>query len=160
MRYLIIGCGCRGLALAGALRAGGHVVRGTTRDPERQSSIAGSGVEPFVGDPDRVGTLVPALQHVGVLCLLLGSARGEPERLEALHGPRLEMLLTKLIDTTVRGIVYEAAGTIPGPVLGHGADLVRGACERSRIPFALLEADPTDHEAWLAGAVAAVDSIN
>jgi hypothetical protein len=158
VRDLIIGCGCRGLALAGALRDAGHVVRGTTRDPERTSSLAVAGVEPFVGDPDRVGTLVPALQHVGVVCVLLGSATGEPEQLEALHGPRLEMLLTKLIDTTVRGVVYEATGTVPGPVLGRGAELVRLACERSRIPFALLDADSTDHEGWLSGAVAAVNA--
>jgi NAD(P)-dependent dehydrogenase (short-subunit alcohol dehydrogenase family) len=156
VRCLIIGCGCRGLALARTLLEDGHAVRGTTRDPQREALIAAAGVEPFIGDPDRVGTLVPALQHVGVVCVLLGTAVGD---VSSLHGSRLEMLLSKLIDTTVRGVVYEAAGTVPADVLARGAAQVRAACETSRIPFALLERDPADHRAWIEGAVAAVDSI-
>ena len=156
MRCLIIGCGCRGLALAGALQADGHAVRGTTRDPDRQVVIAAAGVEPFVGDPDRVGTLVPALQHVGVICVLLGSAVGD---VSSLHDSRLEMLLGKLIDTTVRGVVYEAAGSVPADVLARGAERVGAVCELSRIPFALLDADPADHVSWLQRAIAAVDSV-
>jgi threonine dehydrogenase-like Zn-dependent dehydrogenase len=156
VRCLIIGCGCRGLALAGALRDAGHVVRGTTRDPERGAAIAEAGVEPFVGDPDRVGTLVPALQHVGVVCMLLGSATGD---VASLHGPRLETLLEKLIDTTARGVVYEAAGTVSQDLLALGGERVRVSCERSRIPFALLNSDPADHQAWLDGALSAVDLV-
>lgn len=156
MRCLIIGCGCRGLELAGALREAGHVVRGTTRDPGREAALVAAGVEPFVGDPDRVGTLLPAIQQVGVVCLLLGSATGD---VESLHGPRLEMLLEKLIDTTVRGVVYEAAGTVPSDVLALGAERVRTGCSRSRIPYALIESDPSDWEAWLDRALAAVTSV-
>jgi len=156
VRCLIIGCGCRGLALAQALQQKGHAVRGTTRDPERAAVIAAAAVEPFVGDPDRIGTLVPALQHVGVVCVLLGTAVGE---VSSLHGSRLEMLLSKLLDTTVRGVVYESAGTAPADVLARGADHVRAVCEQSRIPFALLDADPADREAWLERALAAVDSL-
>jgi uncharacterized protein YbjT (DUF2867 family) len=156
VRCLIVGCGCRGLALAGALRDAGHVVRGTTRDPKREAAIAEAGVEPFVGDPDRVGTLVPALHHVGVVCVLLGSATGD---VASLHGPRLEAMLAKLIDTTAHGVVYEAAGTVARDVLTLGAERVRTSCERSRIPFALLNSDPSDHQAWLDGALAAVDSV-
>ena len=111
-RCLIIGCGCRGLSLAVQLRARGHAVRGTTRDPARVDAIEAAGVEAYVGDPDRIATLAPALEHVGVACLLLGSAIGDPEQLEALHGTRLEMLLTRMLDTTVRGVVYECAGSV------------------------------------------------
>lgn len=118
--------------------------------------IAAAGVEPFLGDPDRVGTLVPALQHVGVVCLLLGTATGD---LAALHGSRLEALLGKLIDTTVRGVVYEAAGTAPSELLARGAEQVRSVCEPSRIPFALIDCDPRSHDAWLERAVAAVHSV-
>jgi uncharacterized protein YbjT (DUF2867 family) len=156
VRCLIIGCGCRGLSLAHALRQDGHAVRGTTRDPEREAIIAAAGIEPFVGDPDRVGTLVPALQHVGVVCVLLGTAVGD---VSSLHGSRLAMLLGKLLDTTVRGVVYEAAGTVPVDLLARGAEHVRAVCEQSRIPFALLDGDPADHQAWLEQALAAVDSV-
>jgi uncharacterized protein YbjT (DUF2867 family) len=156
VRCLIIGCGCRGLSLAHALRQDGHAVRGTTRDPEREAIIAAAGIEPFVGDPDRVGTLVPALQHVGVVCVLLGTAVGD---VSSLHGSRLEMLLGKLLDTTVRGVVYESAGTVPVALLARGAEHVRAVCEQSRIPFALLDCDPADPEAWLEQALAAVDSV-
>ena len=59
-RVLIVGCGCRGQSLARELVAIGHTVRGTTRDPERQRQIEASGAQPFIADPDRIGTLVPA----------------------------------------------------------------------------------------------------
>lgn len=121
--------------------------------------IAEAGVEPFIGDPDRVGTLVPALQHVGVVWILLGSASGPQAQLEALHGPRLEMLLTKLIDTTVRAVVYESAGTVPAPVLSRGAELVGTAGDVSRIPYELLDADGSDRGRWLAAARAAAQGL-
>ena len=76
--------------------------------------------------------------------MLLGSAVGSAEQLAALHGTRLEMLLTRMLDTTVRGIVYEAAGSVDRALLDAGAALVRERCEDSRIPFALLDADPGD----------------
>ena len=38
----------------------------------------------------------------------MGTASGIPESLAALHGPRLQTLLEKLVDTPVRGVVYEA----------------------------------------------------
>jgi uncharacterized protein YbjT (DUF2867 family) len=121
--------------------------------------LEAGGVEPFLGDPDRVGTLVAALEHVSAVCLLLGSAAGEPDAVAALHGPRLQMLLVKLVDTTVRGVVYEAAGSAPANVLENGAALVREACQRSHISFGLLRADPAASAAWLEEATAALDSV-
>jgi len=145
-RCLIIGCGCRGLSLARELTAAGHAVRGTTRDPARRGEIEAAGAEAVIGDPDVVATLARSLDHVSVACVLLGSAVGSPEQLAALHGPRLEMLLTRMLDTTVRGIVYETAGAVDPAVLRAGAERVRACCEDSRIPYALLEADPVDVE--------------
>jgi uncharacterized protein YbjT (DUF2867 family) len=155
-RCLIIGCGCRGRSLATALIARGHTVRGTTRDPARAAAIEATGTEAIVGDPDRVGTLAGALEHVTIACILLGSAAGTREGLAALHGSRLDMLLSRMLDSTVRGIVYEAAGSVDGDVLDAGTARVRAVCEDSRIPYALLRADPSDHRAWTAAALACV----
>ena len=155
-RCLIIGCGCRGLALTAALRDDGHAVRGTTRDPSRVRELAAGDAEPFVGDPDRVATIVPALDHVGVVCILLGSATGTAEQLRALHTTRLAMLLEKTVDTTVRGVVYETVGSVEPAVLSAGAGVVASACERSLIPHVFLTADPDAHRAWVIDAADAV----
>ena len=102
-RILIVGCGCRGQELARALVAGGHAVRGTTRDQARFAAIAATGAEPVLADPDRMGTLVRALDAVAVVVWLLGQV-SDP----ALQGPRLRALLERLVDTTVRGFAFEA----------------------------------------------------
>jgi hypothetical protein len=138
--------------------AAGHAVRGTTRDAARADAIEAAGVEAVVGDPDVVATLARSLEHVSVACVLLGSAVGSREQLAALHGTRLEMLLTRMVDTTVRGIVYEASGSVEASVLEAGAARVRERCEDARIPYALLRADPGDVDAWTLAAAAAVNS--
>jgi nucleoside-diphosphate-sugar epimerase len=155
-RCLIIGCGCRGQALARELLAGGHAVRGTTRSEARGAAIEAAGAEAFIGDPDRVATLAPALAHVAVACVLLGSATGSAAQLAALHSTRLEMLLQRMLDTTVRGVVYEAAGSVDAAVLAAGVERARFACERSLIPYVLLAHDPYDHAGWTAAAMVAV----
>jgi uncharacterized protein YbjT (DUF2867 family) len=147
-----VGCGCRGRSLARALRADGHAVRGTTRDPAAAAGLEADGIEPWVGDPDRVGTLTGALDGVTVVCWLLGSATGEPEALAALHGPRLRAFCERVVDTTVRGLVYEAAGAVPGVLLGGGADIAREAARTWEIPLRILDADPADRGQWLSAA--------
>jgi uncharacterized protein YbjT (DUF2867 family) len=158
-RCLIIACGCRGQMLSRELVRRGHAVRGTTRDPASVPGIVDAGAEGVVADPDRVATLVGALEHVTVACVLLGSASGPVEQLAALHTTRLEMLLTKIVDTTVRGVVYEARGVVDEDLLAAGAERVRAFGERSLAGWALLEADPADRVAWLGAAVGAVDSV-
>lgn len=159
MRCLIIGCGCRGQSLAGALAARGDPVRGTTRDRARLPAIEAVGAEAELGDPDRVATLVGALDHVAVVCVLLGSATGSAQQLRELHGTRLEMLLTKLVDTTVRGLVYEAQGTVDAEVLASGTRRVERFATRSLARTALIEAEPTRPQEWLGAALAAVDQV-
>jgi putative NADH-flavin reductase len=156
-RCLIIGCGCRGRSLAGELVARGHAVRGTTRTDANVAAIEAAGAEALVADPDVVGTLARSFEHVSVACVLLGSASGAPAELAALHGTRLDMLLTRMVDTTLRGVVYEASGSVDAAVLARGAALVRDRCEDARIPYALLRADPADHCAWTLEAADAVD---
>ena len=158
-RCLIVGCGCRGLALANELIARGHAVRGTTRDPARAGELEAAGVEPFVSDPDRIATLARAFDHVGVACVLLGSASGTAQQLRALHGSRLEMLLTRMIDTTARGVVYESVGSVDPAVLDAGARQVRASCERSLIPYVLLDANPRELTRWPGAACAAVEQV-
>lgn len=113
----------------------------------------------MIGDPDRVATLARAFDHVSVTCVLLGSAVAVRDRLVALHGPRLAMLLERMLDTTVRGIVYEAAGSVDQAILRDGSAVVREACERSLIPCSLLTAPPDDCEVWLAAAMRAVERV-
>ena len=122
----------------------------------RAGEIEAAGAEAVVGDPDRVATLAPAFEHVGAAAVLLGSARGRPEALAALHGTRLQMLLTRMLDSTVRGIVYEAHGSVGAEILAAGAARVREFCEGSRIPYALL--DP-DQGAWPGEAADAIDRV-
>ena len=125
-RVLIVPCGCRGRALARELVAAGHAVRGTTRDPARTEAIAAAGAEPYVGDPDRIGTLMDALRGVTVLCWLFGAVPDDD-----LHGGRLRMLFEKLVDTPVRGVVYE-------PALPAGERIARDAAERWQIPVEIV----------------------
>jgi uncharacterized protein YbjT (DUF2867 family) len=141
------------------LIARGHTVRGTTRDPERAPEIEAAGAQAAVGDPDRLGTLVGALDHVSVALILLGSAQGTERELSELHGPRLQALLTKMIDTTIRGVVYEARGTAPAQLLEAGAATTRAFGERSRVPVALLEAEPAEPQIWLGQALETVETV-
>jgi putative NADH-flavin reductase len=145
--------------LARELITRGHVVRATTRDPSRMAELSGAGIEPVIADPDRVATVAPALEHVAVVCVLLGSALGTAEEVRALHGTRLDMLLTRILDSTVRGVVYESAGAVQASVLEGGAARVRTFCDDSRVPYALLEAEAADHRGWMEAAVAAVERV-
>ena len=94
-----------------------------------------------------------------ILVWALGTATGSADAVAALHGSRLEMMLSKSIDTTVRGIVYEAAGTVAPAVLEAGEGELRRACELNEIPFAVLTADPADADVWAAAARAAIDGL-
>jgi uncharacterized protein YbjT (DUF2867 family) len=158
-RAYIVGCGCRGSTFGRRLHVAGWQVRGTTRDPLNSDRILEGGLEAVVADPDQVGTVLEHVGDVTILFWLLGSAAGEPELVAALHGPRLERLLEELVDTPVRGIVYEAAGSVPAEQLEGGAALVRSASERWRIPAEVVEADPGDWEGWLEEMLAATERL-
>jgi nucleoside-diphosphate-sugar epimerase len=156
-RILIVGCGCRGRDLARDLAAAGHAVRGTTRESSRAGEIEAAGAEAVVADPDRLGTVMVQLAGVSVVCWLLGSAHGET--VADLHGARLRTLLERLVDTPVRGVVYEAAGTVDPELLSTGATAVREAAARWSIPAEVVEADPSDRAAWLAAVTSAVGRL-
>ena len=157
-RILIVGCGCRGHALAESLHAAGHPVRGTTRDPGRVAELEEAGIEARVGDPYRLATLMPHVANTSALVWLMGSATGDD--VEALHRTRLQTVLERLVDTPVRGMVYEAAGTLPPDLLREGCAAVRKAALTWEMPNVIVERDPrSDFDAWLAAMLAGVEEV-
>jgi uncharacterized protein YbjT (DUF2867 family) len=158
-RVLIVGCGGRGQALARELVAAGHAVRGTTRDPASMNAIAAVGAEPYLGDPDRIMTLMDALAQTTIVAWLMGSAAGPDPDVRELHGGRLRMLCEKVVDTGVRGLIYEAAGTVDPSWLQEGELIVRAARATWNIPLEVLDTSPDDRDAWLAGATSAVHRL-
>ncbi len=158
-RALIVGCGCRGRELGAALQAGGWLVRGTTRDPRSAAAIEAAGIEPVVADPDRIDTVLDAIEGVALIFWLLGSASGEAESVAALHGPRLERLLEEIVDTPVRGFVYELTGELAPQAVVAALETLRRAGERWRIPFEVVDADPARFELWREGMLAAAAEL-
>ena len=160
MRALIVGGGERGLALAQRLRERGDAARVVTRRPQRRAEIESVGAEYLAGDPDLIGTLRYACENVTVLVWALGTASGEDaEKVAALHGTRLHMMLERTIDTTVRAVVYEGVGTLPPEVFAEGRAVVEKLCRKNEIPFAILDTDPADPAAWSQAADAAIAEL-
>jgi hypothetical protein len=135
------------------------MVRGTTRDRGRLAQIEAACGQAALADPDRLGTLLPLLTGVSVVCWLLGSAAGAPEDVAAVHGPRLQSLLAKLVDTPVRGLVYEGAGSVEAELLAEGGVAVRAAGVTYRMPTQVVEVPPDPREEWLAAMRSAVAEV-
>lgn len=159
-RILVVGGGCRGRELAGWLTGQGHAVRITTRSPEAREQIEGVGAECWQGTPERLATLRGALDGVGIACWLLAGARGPTQELVELHTRRLEFFLTQMIDTTVRGFVYEARGSTPAAAaLAQGEEIARRMCERNAIPLSVLQGEAGDAGAWQQQARSAIEDL-
>jgi hypothetical protein len=159
--------------------ASGYAVRVTTRTEARRAAIEQTGAECWIGTPQRLATLRGALENVTIACWMLAGAHGEPDAVHALHGSRLEFFLTQAIDTTVRGLIYDATpGRAPASALAEGERLVRSLTKLNAIPMAVLGVDlstrvggesgdsaagswgaPDEDEAWIAGAAAAVERL-
>jgi nucleoside-diphosphate-sugar epimerase len=149
VRVLLVGGGCRGLALTRELVAEGHAVRAVTRSEANRARIEAAGAECWIGDPDVVGTLRYALDNVTLLVWALATVDAP-----SLHGSRLAMMLEKTVDTTVRGVVYEAGADHPA-----GREEPARARAANEIRYELLEADPADERAWVAAARGAIDAL-
>jgi hypothetical protein len=137
--------------------AAGHPVRGTTRDAARVPELEAAGIEPAVGDPYRLATLLPHIANTSAMVWLMASAVGDD--VEALHRTRLQTTLERLVDSPVRGMVYEAAGTLPAALLREGSAEVRKAALTWRMPNVIVEQEPGDHDAWVAAMIAAVEAV-
>jgi uncharacterized protein YbjT (DUF2867 family) len=133
-RALIVGCGCRGRMLGERLLAEGWQVRGTSRRAEGLAAIEVAGIEPALAHPAAPGSVLDLVGDVTTVYWLLGSATGDPNDVDAIHGPRLERLMERLVETPVRRFVYEAAGSVDPAILERGSSIVRAAGERWRIP--------------------------
>jgi len=152
-RVLIIGGDARAAALASALIERGYAVRavGVADLPP--------GVERFDADPERPGTLKSALEQVTIACWLFGSDERDQERVETLNAARLERFLHQTIDSSVRGLLYEAAGSAGEELLARGLATVREFAQQNAIPLAVLACDAREAQQWLAEALEAVTSL-
>jgi hypothetical protein len=94
--------------------------------------------------------MMAAIEGVTVVCWLMGTA-DEP----ALHAERLESMLEHIVDTPVRGLVYETGGV--------SREAGSAACERVALtynmPVEVVDADPSQHDEWTAATVAAVQRV-
>jgi uncharacterized protein YbjT (DUF2867 family) len=158
-RILIVAGGCRGRRLAAKLVEERHVVRATTSTESGRAAIEATGAECWIGTPRRLGTLRAALESVTIVCWLLGAVMGPEDEVRTLHSSRLEFFLGQVIDTTVRGFLYEAAGSVPGDALAEGERIVRSAAERNEIPVAFIRAGLDDPDTWLADAEAEIGAL-
>ncbi|HMH47416.1 MAG TPA: hypothetical protein VK538_06825 [Solirubrobacteraceae bacterium] len=174
-RILIVGGGCRGRSFAARMVGQGHAVRASTRTQSGRAAIEASGAECWVGTPDRLSTLRGALENVTIACWMLAAVSGPPEQVRALHSTRLQFFLGQAIDTTVRGVIYDAAPpraasdripplAVDADVLAGGERIVRELTARNAIPLVVLGADAgrdedDDDGCWIAAAAAAVDAL-
>ncbi len=158
-RALIVGCGCHGTRLGVALADVGWAVRGTSRSQEGAERISASGLEGAVADPNRVGTVLDHVGDVAVVVWALGEASGPSS--SDVNGPRLERVLERLVDTPVRGFVFEGPrehpeGTADGPA---ATDIVVHANETWHIPVRIVGARRDHAEDWLEAMTAAVGDL-
>ena len=153
-RILIVGGGCRGRRFAERMVEQGHAVRATTRSEAGRTAIEVTGAECWIGTPDRLATLRGALENVTVACWMLACARGADEEIAPLHSSRLEFFLSQAIDTTARGLIYDA-WAVPGEpnesdadgadarrptnaMLSEGTRIFRSLTELNAIPAVVL----------------------
>jgi nucleoside-diphosphate-sugar epimerase len=162
-RALIVGCGCRGRMLGERLLAEGWEVRGTSRREESLAPIRAAGIEPAVADPLWPGTVLDLVGDVALVVWALGSAHADGEEggsgVEAIHGDRLERMLERLVETPVRGFVYEAAGSVEAGVLDGGVRAVEAAASTWRIPVETVTAEASDPDRWVSEMAAAAGRL-
>jgi hypothetical protein len=91
-----------------------------------------------------------ALTGTTIVAWLMGTADNAE-----LHGGRLRMLTEKIVDTPVRGLLYEAVG----PWHEEGEMIARAARATWNIPLQVVRTDPADCAAWTRDMAAAVQLL-
>jgi hypothetical protein len=147
-RALIVGCGCRGRLVGKRLLAQGWEVRGTSRTEDGLAAIGEAGIEPAFADPLQPHTVFELVGDVTIVLWLFASAEGPAEELSAIHGSRLERLMERLIETPVRGFVYEMKGTVDPILLEHGSEVLEAAGDTWRVGISCVFVDPGDPHDW------------
>jgi hypothetical protein len=147
-RALIVGCGCRGRLVGKRLLAEGWQVRGTSRYENGLVAVGEAGIEPALADPARPETVLELVGDVTVVLWLLASATGERQALSAIHGSRLERVMERLIETPVRGFVYEMKGSVDPILLAHGREVMEATGDTWRVPISMVFVDPSDPHDW------------
>lgn len=128
---MLVGCGCHGREAGGLLRRRGWAVRGTSRSAAGRAAIEAADLEAADADPDFVGSVVELCADVTVVVWLLAEVGGEAG--VELNSERLGSLLHKLVDSPVRGFVFES------PADGQGVELVEDAIVRWRLPAEIVQ---------------------
>ncbi len=147
-RALIVGCGCRGRLVGKRLLDEGWEVRGTSRTEDGLGAIREAGIEPALADPLQPHTILEMVGDVAIVFWPFASAKGPPEELSAIHGSRLERLMERLIETPVRGFVYEMKGTVDPILLEHGSEVLEAAGDTWRVGISCVFVDPRDPHDW------------
>jgi hypothetical protein len=74
---------------------------------------------------------------------------------DVLHNERLESMLEHIVDTPVRGLVYETGG-VPREA---GVAAAERVARTYAMPIEVVDDDPQQHDAWTAATAAAVQRV-
>lgn len=115
------------------------------------SALAGRGyaVREVEGEPLLPGHVVDALENVAVVCWLMGRGDGPGAPGPEVNGEQLETVLLKVVDTGVRGFVFERPD-------GQSNAHVEHARVTWHIP--IEELDAGDGDSWVMAVCDAVDA--
>ncbi len=158
-RVLIVGCGCRGRELGSALQGLGHIVRGTSRSQENLKRVADVGIEPVEADPTRLSQIMEHIEGVAIVVWLMGDAQGDESDISHLHDKVLAHMLRKLVDTQVRGFVYETNGRVSAELLDKGREHVEHANHTWHIPVGFIDQSQDNPSRWHAEALRSINSL-
>jgi len=107
-----------------------------------EGELAASGVDIWNGSTERLATLRGALEGVAIACWLMAD--------EPAGEQRVASFIAQIVDSTVRGLVYEAAGC---------SSEVKRLCALNAIPLAVVSESPAERARWLSAAREAVASL-